>query len=176
MIEATWLPQVVFRQAGEPDLEALEWRGELIHFRRLFWQVYQNTCEGRACIWVAELPSVGIVGQVFVQFNSRRKDLADGLARAYLYGFRVQAAYRSGGVGSQLLIQVEQDLQSRGYRWVTLNVARKNLAAQRFYRRHGYQIIAPEAGRWSYTDHLGARCEVNEPAWRMQKTLPALKT
>ena len=171
MIEATWLSQVVLRQADEPDLEALEWRGELIHFRRLFWQVYQYACEGRACIWVAELPSVGIIGQVFVQFNGSRKELADGFSRAYLYGFRVQQAYRNGGVGSRLLQQVHLDLQDRHFRWITLNVARKNLAAQRFYRRYGYQIIAPDAGRWSYTDHRGMRCEVNEPAWRMQKTL-----
>jgi ribosomal protein S18 acetylase RimI-like enzyme len=70
-----------------------------------------------------------------------------------------------------LLKQVEQDLQKRRFRWVTLNVSRQNLAAQRFYKRNGYQIVAAEAGRWSYVDHMGKRREVDEPAWRMQKKL-----
>ena len=171
MISAEWLSEVEIRIGREEDLPALEWQGELIQFRKLYRQVYQNACDGRASIWVAELERAGIIGQVFVQFSSSRKELADGEIRAYIYGFRVRPAYRGSGVGTQLLKQVEQDLQKRRFRWVTLNVSRQNLAAQRFYKRNGYQIIAPEAGRWSYVDHMGKRREVDEPAWRMQKKL-----
>lgn len=171
MIEAAWLAQVNIRLAEEEDLPALEWQGELIHFRRLYEQVYQNACDGKACIWVAELAEVGIIGQVFVQFSSGRRELADGETRAYIYGFRVQGPYRSSGLGSRLLKHVELDLQDRQFSSVTLNVSRKNLAAQRFYRRNGYAIVSAEPGSWSYLDHLGKRHEVNEPAWRMQKSL-----
>ena len=171
MISAEWLSEVEIRIGREEDLPALEWQGELIQFRKLYRQVYQNACDGRASIWVAELERAGIIGQVFVQFSSSRKELADGEIRAYIYGFRVRPAYRGSGVGTHLLKQVEQDLQKRRFRWVTLNVSRQNLAAQRFYKRNGYQIVAAEAGRWSYLDHMGKRREVDEPAWRMQKNL-----
>jgi len=171
MISAEWLSEVEIRIGREEDLPALEWQGELIQFRKLYRQVYQNACDGRASIWVAELEQAGIIGQVFVQFSSSRKELADGEIRAYIYGFRVRPAYRGSGVGTHLLKQVEQDLQKRHFRWVTLNVSRQNLAAQRFYKRNGYQIVAAEAGRWSYLDHMGKRREVDEPAWRMQKNL-----
>lgn len=171
MISAEWLSEVEIRIGREEDLPALEWQGELIQFRKLYRQVYQNACDGRASIWVAELERAGIIGQVFVQFSSSRKELADGEIRAYIYGFRVRPAYRGSGVGTHLLKQVEQDLQKRHFRWVTLNVSRQNLAAQRFYKRNGYQIVAAEAGRWSYLDHMGKRREVDEPAWRMQKKL-----
>ena len=171
MISAEWLSEVEIRIGREEDLPALEWQGELIQFRKLYRQVYQNACDGRASIWVAELEQAGIIGQVFVQFSSSRKELADGEIRAYIYGFRVRPAYRGSGVGTHLLKQVEQDLQKRRFRWVTLNVSRQNLAAQRFYKRNGYQIVAAEAGRWSYVDHMGKRREVDEPAWRMQKNL-----
>jgi len=171
MISAEWLSEVEIRIGREEDLPALEWQGELIQFRKLYRQVYQNACDGRASIWVAELERAGIIGQVFVQFSSSRKELADGEIRAYIYGFRVRPAYRGSGVGTHLLKQVEQDLQKRHFRWVTLNVSRQNLAAQRFYKRNGYQIVAAEAGRWSYLDHMGKRREVDEPAWRMQKNL-----
>jgi ribosomal protein S18 acetylase RimI-like enzyme len=171
MIDAEWLSQVQIRLGREEDLTDLEWQGEFIHFRKLYRQVYQNTCDGKACIWVAELEQAGIIGQVFVQFIGNRKELADGETRAYIYGFRVRPVYRGSGVGAQLLKQVEHDLQKRGFLWVTLNVGRQNLGAQRFYKRNGYQIVAAEAGRWSYLDHLGNRREVDEPAWRMQKSL-----
>jgi ribosomal protein S18 acetylase RimI-like enzyme len=172
MIDAEWLSQVQIRLGREDDLPALEWQGEFIHFRKLYRQVYQNACDGKACIWVAELEQAGVIGQVFVQFISSRRELADGETRAYIYGFRVQPVYRSSGVGTQLLRQVEKDLQKRGFQSVTLNVSRQNLGAQRFYKRNGYQVVAAEAGRWSYTDHLGLRRDVDEPAWRMQKSLP----
>ena len=155
MIQADWLSQVQIRLGREEDLPALEWQGEFIHFRKLYRQVYQNACDGKACIWVAELEQAGIIGQVFVQFISSRKELADGETRAYVYGFRVQAAYRGSGVGTELLKQVEQDLQKRHFRWITLNVSRQNLGAQRFYKRNGYQMVAAEAGRWSYTGPYG---------------------
>ncbi len=115
MIEAEWPSQVRIRLGREEDLLALEWQGEFIHFRKLYRQVYQNACDGKACIWVAELEQAGIIGQVFVQFISSRKELADGETRAYIYGFRVQPAYRSSGVGTQLLKQAEQDLQKRRF-------------------------------------------------------------
>ncbi len=168
---AEWLSQVNIRYGGEHDLVALEWQGEYIHFRRLYQQVYQNSLDGKACIWVAEFLEAGIIGQAFVQLISGRRELADGETRAYLYGFRVKPDYRGSGVGTQLLACIEQDLQKRHFEWITLNVGRENLAAQRFYKRHGYQIVAEEAGRWSYLDHLGARRDVEEPAWRMQKNL-----
>ena len=171
MISAEWLSQLEIRLGEEEDLPALECNGGYIHFRGLYRQVYQNDCEGKACIWVAELEEKGIIGQVFVQFTSGRKEMADGGTRAYLYGFRVQLAYRGSGVGTELLRRVEQDLRERHFSWVTLNVSRQNLEAQRFYQRYGYQIVAAETGRWSYLDHLGKQCEADEPAWRMQKRL-----
>ncbi len=103
MIIAEWLSQVAIRLGREADLPELEWQGEYIHFRKLYRQVYQNVLDGKASIWVAELLETGIIGQVFVQFISSRRELADGETRAYLYGFRVKPEYRNRGVGTQLL-------------------------------------------------------------------------
>jgi ribosomal protein S18 acetylase RimI-like enzyme len=168
-ILAPWLANVQIRTATQADLPALEWGGEFIYFRRLYHDVYQNACRGRAVIWLAEMPPTGLIGQVFVQLDSARKELADGVSRAYVYGFRVQSPFRSAGVGGRLLDTLEADLQKREFRWVTLNVGRQNLQARRFYERCGYRVIAAEPGIWSYLDHLGQRQEVHEPAWRMEK-------
>ncbi len=69
---------------------------------------------------------------------------------------------------------VEEDLAEQDFSWVTLNVAKDNPRALRLYKQLGYEIVGTDPGIWSYIDHLGFRREVIEPAWRMQKRLPAL--
>jgi ribosomal protein S18 acetylase RimI-like enzyme len=169
--EISWLEHVCIRKLVKTDLPALEWEGEYTHFRRLYQQVYHSMAKGEAQMWGVELSPYGLIGQMFVQLVGGRKELADGVTRAYIYSFRIRTRYRSLGIGSYFLKWVEADLIKKRFKWLTLNVARNNSAARRFYERNGYQIVASEPGQWSYYDHNGVRRQVDEPAWRMQKTL-----
>lgn len=69
------------------------------------------------------------------------------------------------------MLFAEKDIQSRGFRQVTLNVSRDNPDAKRLYEHLGYRIVADEPGIWSYIDHEGQTRHVNEPSWRMEKNL-----
>jgi ribosomal protein S18 acetylase RimI-like enzyme len=171
LAEPGWRSRLQVRQVKQHDLPALEWEGEYRHFRRLYSDIYHSACQGKAVLWVADLDLTGLVGQVFVQLDSARKELADGRLRAYIYGFRVRPLYRNLGIGGQILETVERDLEERSFRLATLNVARQNQDARRFYERYGYRVVADEPGRWSYLDDTGNRQEVHEPAWRMEKNL-----
>jgi len=174
-----WMASIQIRHIRKLELRLLEWEGEYIHFRRLFQDIYRRVRLGRALMWVVSLPAREIdlssseilIGQLFVQLSSVRSELADGRSRAYMHAFRIRPAYRNVGLGSQMLQFVEDDLRFRGLIAVTLNVARDNPDALRFYQRHGYAIVGPEPGRWSYIDHLGNQRHVNEPSWRMEKYL-----
>jgi len=168
---SAWIDQVIIRPMVEADLPALEWNGEYQHFRRVFADAFQRMQRGFSILWVAELPKKGLIGQVFIQFTCDRPELADGTERAYLYSFRVQKKYRGCGLGTRIMDVVEEDLRRRGFAFVTLNVARDNPRAQQLYVRRGYRVVAPEAGVWSYPDDKGAWHRVEEPAWRMEKTL-----
>ena len=170
-IESERYFQLIVRQVTQNDLQALEWDGEYRHFRRLYRDIYHSSCQGKAVLWVGDLEDEGVIGQVFVQLDSARKELADGVSRAYIYGFRVQPKYRRLGIGGRMLQTAEQDLSHRSFQLATLNVGRENLDARRFYERYGYQVVAAEPGRWSYLDDRGNRHEVHEPAWRMEKHL-----
>jgi len=170
--EPAWFEDLNIRLIRKNDLAALEWDGEFAHFRRLFSEAYQSAVLGRAVLWLAEIIEVDLIGQLFVQLNSGRPELADGGYRAYIYGFRIKPTYRGVGVGSRLLDAAESDLVQRGYKRVTLNVGRDNPDARRLYERRGYIVVAAEPGRWSYLDQHGRRREVNEPSWRMEKVLP----
>jgi ribosomal protein S18 acetylase RimI-like enzyme len=165
------IEQMVIRHPAQADLLALEWNGAYTHFRRLYQEIYESSLRGEAILWVLELPEAGVVGQLFVQLISSRKELADGSQRAYIYAFRIQPDYRGYGLGGRLLSAVEDDLCQRSFRIAVLNVARNNEAARLFYHRQGYQVVAAEPGQWSYLDNLGRRCWVDEPAWRMEKML-----
>lgn len=165
--------RIVIRHMDRGDLGPLEWGGEYIHFRRQFETVYRDYEAGTAVPWVAVLRgSEEMIGQVFVLLQSRfRPELADGNERAYLFSIRVRPPYRSQGIGSRMMDVAEDDLRSRGIGIATLNVARENPGAHRFYSRRGYRVVAPEPGQWSYIDHRGRRRHVDEPAWRMEKAL-----
>jgi ribosomal protein S18 acetylase RimI-like enzyme len=165
------LNPVCIRRATKSDLPALEWDGEFKHFRRLFADAYERTVQSEAVIWIAELPGIGLVGQLFLSLRSGRPELSDGSTRGYIYGVRVRPEFRNRGIGTQLLLAAEAELIERGFSYATLNVGQENFEARRLYERLGYRIIAPESGRWSYEDENGFRHEVHEPAWRMVKTL-----
>ena len=163
--------QILIRTATDQDLIHLEWDGEYRHFRKLYQEIYQSSQKGDAILWVVDFNETGIIGQVFIQLNSARKELADGFNRAYLYGFRIHPKYRNLGIGSFVLQFVEKDLYNRGFLSVCLNVGRDNVDARRLYQRHGYRIVGIEAGEWSYMDENGLRQHVHEPGWRMEKLL-----
>lgn len=160
-----------FRHVTQADLPALEWEGEFVHFRRMYADAYRRSLNGEAVLWVVEHPQHGILGQLFVHLDSQRHELADGVQRAYIYGFRIRPAFRGLGLGTRLLQVAEKDLVQRGFLWAVLNVSRENLDARRLYEKLGYQVVAGDPGRWSYIDNHGIRHDVIEPAWRMQKKL-----
>lgn len=122
-------------------------------------------------MWGAFNKEVGLIGQAFVQLYSNPKERAKNGHRAYVHAFRVKSPFRGLGLGSCLLRVVENDLVQRGYQYITLNVARDNDGARRFYERHGFRIVSVEAGRWSYLDHKGHLRKVEEPSWRMIKPI-----
>lgn len=169
MIAKNLITDLEIRLATADDLPELEWGGELSHFRRIYTEAYRLMQSGDVLMWVAALPGIGIVGQLFVHMYHLNSSHGNAHPHAYIYGFRVRPQYRGRGIGSQLLLNTENDLIRRGFRSISLNVARDNEAARRLYERFGYQVVGSEPGVWSYIDEKGIRQHVNEPAWRMQK-------
>lgn len=162
---------MAIRRVTSGDLSALEWEGEYSHFRRVYADTYQRSLNGLAVLWVAELVGIGIIGQAFVQFSCNNLDLADGVTRAYMFAFRVRPTFRSCGLGSWMIRAIEEDLRERGFQILTLNVAKDNPRARHLYEKLGYHVVADEPGIWSYPDQNGIWRKVDEPAWRMEKSL-----
>ncbi|HSM25989.1 MAG TPA: N-acetyltransferase [Anaerolineaceae bacterium] len=166
-----WIDHVIIRHLIYEDLPQLEWGDEYMHFRQVYLKAYKNRNEGKSLIWVADLPGEGIIGQVFIQLNSVRKDLADGFYSAYLYSFRIKPEFRNAGLGTTIMSIVENDLKKRKFRELTLNVAKENTDGIRLYQKLGYEIIGSESGEWTYRDHNNNQQNIVEPAWKMVKSL-----
>ncbi len=161
---------VVFRVAERDDLPRLEWFGQYTHFRNLIRRSFREQLNGRRLLLVADFNGFPI-GQIFIQFQSMNSHIADGHSRGYFYSFRVMEIFQNQGIGSRLLQEAEAILIGRGYRWVTLSVAKDNPAALRLYQRSDYEVIGEDDGRWSYVDHRGTTRDVVEPCWMLQKGL-----
>lgn len=165
------LGNLKIRQVTKEDLAALEWDGEYSKYRRMYASLYRDTQAGRALMWMVETQAGEMVGQAFVLLRSGERAAADGEKRAYVFSFRIKPDYRNQGIGTYLMGFIQADLRERGYKFITLNVAKDNPDALRLYKRLGYKVIGSHPGKWSYTDHEGKTHQVNEPAWRMMKRI-----
>ena len=83
-VSAPWLAEVQCRYLVHADLPALEWNGEYTHFRRLYQDAFESAQHGHALLWVVEVQGAGLIGQAFVQLSSSRRELADGVTKAYV--------------------------------------------------------------------------------------------
>ena len=165
------LSRIVIRSAAESDLLAIEWDGEYQEFRNVYADVFRRTKRGLAVMWLADLAEKGLIGQVFVQFETNDRSTANGKTRAYVHSFRVRDSWQRRGLGKQLMDWAEADLLARGFREVTLNVARDNEGALRLYQRLGYHIVKEIPGRWSYFDLNNELKHAVEPGYRMMKRI-----
>ena len=55
-----------------------------------------------------------------MSLKRNRPELADGIVRAYIYGFRVKPKYRNRGIGTRIMRTIEDDLEKRNFQQVTL--------------------------------------------------------
>lgn len=165
------LEGLIIRHVRKADLRALEWGQQYQKYRQMYAHLFRSTQSGKTLMWVVEIPTGEIIGQTFVMLNSSEREAADGETRAYLFAFRIKPEWRGKGIGTHLMDFVEDDLRTRGFGFVTLNVSKDNPNALRLYRRLGYQITGSQSGIWSYRDHEGKLQYVEEPAWRMMKQL-----
>lgn len=161
---------VTFRIADKSDVHKLEWYGQFTHFRNLIKRAYREQQRGRRIMLLADFNDFPI-GQVFIQLASSNSLIADGNSRAYLYSFRVMSLFQGQGIGTRLLHEAESILTEHGFKTTTLSVAKENAGALRLYQRNGYQIFGEDAGKWSYVNHKGVTCYVEEPCWILKKGL-----
>ncbi|MBN2469873.1 MAG: GNAT family N-acetyltransferase [Anaerolineae bacterium] len=161
---------VQLRLAARDDLDKLEWYGLYTHYRTLYARTYEDQLHGRRLMLLAVVNGFPI-GQIFIHLNDAGVEQVYRQRRGYIYSLRVLDPFRGRGIGTRLILQAEQLLRERGYRWVLIAVAKTNHGARTLYERLGYVVFGDDPGRWSYVDHQGRMQRVEEPSWMLQKRL-----
>jgi ribosomal protein S18 acetylase RimI-like enzyme len=156
------------RIATADDLPKLEWYGQYRHFRSLFRRTFYEQQLGNRLMLLADANNFPI-GHIFIQLNNTHPDEEPN--RAYYYSFRVMEMFRGQGIGTSLLQEAEGLTLANGIQRATIAAARDNPGARRLYERLGYRVYGQDAGTWSYVDHRGRVCYVNEPCWLLEKYL-----
>ncbi|HLV37126.1 MAG TPA: GNAT family N-acetyltransferase [Spirillospora sp.] len=159
---------VTLRLATAEDLPKLEWYGQYRHFRSLFRRTFREQQAGRRLMLLADVRGFPI-GHIFIHLHAESRTRSAECA--YFYSFRVMEMFRGQGIGTRLLCEAENLVIDHGIEWATIAAAKANTGAQRLYQRLGYRICGDDDGIWSYIDHRGRICTVNEPCWLLEKQL-----
>jgi ribosomal protein S18 acetylase RimI-like enzyme len=118
------------------------------------------------------------IGQVFghwqhipAVFAPAQRSAPAQTMRLYLYSLRVLDMFQGMGIGTSLLTTCEAMARERRARALGIAAAKDNPRARALYERVGYCVIGQDDGRWSYVDHTGRTCTVDEPCWVLEKSL-----
>ena len=74
---------------------------------------------------------------------------------AYLSMIAVKPGYRHEHIGTRILGFVESEAVKSGMKFLKLEVGKKNLTGQKFYRRLGYEQCGEKSQSWYYIKNLG---------------------
>ena len=88
----------------------------------------------------------------FVMFSIQQPTYRQTERVGIVSNLYVRPAARNNGVGGTLLTAAEDDLIERGADTISLEVLADNTAAQRFYRRHGYESHRMELAKSTEND------------------------
>ena len=146
-----------------------------VHARRLATQ--RSGSATYFIAWLGDRP----VGHTLVRWGGSGNPLlarpdAPAPAHPYIEGLAVHQAYRSRGIGSQVIAAAEHDATRRGYREIGLAVGVENVRARALYVRLGYRDLGlgEFPNIWSYRDDAGQRhVEIESCIYLLKSLRPA---
>jgi ribosomal protein S18 acetylase RimI-like enzyme len=124
--------------------------------------------------WLGDRP----VGHTVVRWGGSQNPLlatpgSPPPVHPYIEGLAVHYAYRSRGIGGQIIEAAESESRRRGHREIGLAVNVENVRARALYARLGYRDLGVSEfpNIWSYRDDAGQRHVEVESCIYLVKTL-----
>jgi GNAT superfamily N-acetyltransferase len=94
--------------------------------------------------WTIE-ESKGLIGELYIFWNSEDKDEANGINRAYLCAFRIQKEYQGQGYGKLLMNTVLERIKDKGFKEVTIGIDNSEFdKLNKMYSKFGFKELIKE--------------------------------
>jgi len=159
--------QVSIRPCLREDLPLMEWFGLYARYRQYFADTFARSEKAEIIMLVAEANGFP-VGRVWIDLVKQREQ-----SIGILYSLAVLPPLQNRGIGTRLIVAVEDLLRKRGYKMVELGVEKDNPNAQRLYERLGYKVIHDNQETWEIVTPDGKTLQEHADEWIVQKALDA---
>lgn len=95
---------------------------------------------GNMEFWTIEGPEQGaLIAELYIIWDAKDKDQANGIDRAYLCALRVRRDFRGQGLSSKLMQAVQERAKERGFRELTIGVDNREYEKlHRMYQAWGF--------------------------------------
>lgn len=130
--------ELSFRDLQQADLDRLDWSGGPAHLVALD-QALHRAWQGEVDLVVGELRHGGLIACGAVNHTKPVPEL---------WMLSVHPAWQSVGVGTQLIIELENRIRERGGDLAGLGVELDNPRARALYERLGYRVVGEQLEEW----------------------------
>ena len=122
--------------------------------------------EGNVEFWTIEnKKDASLIGELYIFWNSKDHEEANGKDRAYLCAFRINSEFRGQGLGKDLMMRVLERVKEKGFKEVTIGADNDN--AERLiamYRSWGFsELVKLQNTDYHYLDENNQPTYYEEP-------------
>ena len=152
---------MIIRKATIEDMPQLIWSADLEEFRELTQSKFTKDPDTK--IYLVAVIDNEIVGQIVADFGATYK-------LPCLYALRVKDKFQNQGIGTKLIIAVEEKLKEKGFKKLYIEVEIHNDSAKKLYERLGYTVVRQRLDSFTYT-HNGVQKVFSEEVCDLEKEL-----
>ncbi len=151
---------IKIRDITKKDLTDLLWDKNFKKLEKYEAKNFQRFLEAKLLWLVAE--NTKPIGQIKAKIETE----------AVIFAIRVHPEEQGKGIGSKLILEMENLLKNKGFFEVFISVHVDNPKAQKLYERLGYKIGKQDViEEWEYADDDGEICMMKMNVNRLKKEL-----
>lgn len=146
------MDRISIREASSGDLAVLESLRKSVG-----WSTVETGLaamrEGRSVAYILEMDGAPAASGALVM-QAESHDLADGKQRSLVSNLIVDPRFQGRGLGTTLLLFLEEEARRRGFTRMTIGVDAPNVRARKLYERNGYILAFDRVESWGPVNYL----------------------
>jgi GNAT superfamily N-acetyltransferase len=146
-IEVEGIDSLVVDDLTESDLDDLEWAGDALHIEAIR-EALERARHGDVDYLAVRAADGKVIAKGGIDYTKIENS-------GYMWQLKTMEALRGLGIGTKLIIAMEDRIKSRGLGLATLGVETDNPMARSLYERLGYVVYDHVQDSWQKVDQSG---------------------